>query len=89
MEPTLKHTAVGSVCDGKDVRRHFVSPLAFVKLDYFFCVDGKTFVGIDDDTEQTRVRLKVHQLHRKTQIRLNYVELYNCRVLSLLTVARM
>ena len=73
----MKHTAVGSVCDGKDVRRHFVSPLAFVKLDYFFCVDGKTFVGIDDDTEQTRVRLKVHQLHRKTQIRLNYVGQWN------------
>lgn len=55
---TLHHTPVGHVCDGVDVRGHFVSFLALVHLYDLLCVDGQVLVRVDDHTEQTRVRLR-------------------------------
>lgn len=57
-DDTLKHAAIGVVGDGVDVRGDFVSLLSLVQFNDFFRVDRQSFVGIYDDTEQTRVRLR-------------------------------
>lgn len=50
--PTLHHTPVGCVCDGVDVRGHFVSLFAFVHIHNLLRIDRQVLVRIDDDTEE-------------------------------------
>jgi len=50
-----QHVTVGSLSDGPQMRRNFISPLAKVKLDYSGGVDWKPFVRVDNNTEKTRV----------------------------------
>jgi len=56
--PTLQHRSVGSVSDGKHMRRHFMSLDALVSLHDFLCVDGQPFVWVHHDTEEARVCLE-------------------------------
>jgi len=52
---TLGHVLVGTVADGEEMRGHLITPLAHVDLDGTVGVDGVTLVGVDGDTEETRV----------------------------------
>ena len=56
---TLKHGPVGVVGNSEDVRGYLVTLLALVHVNHTFRVNRKSFVGVDDHTEQTRVRLNV------------------------------
>lgn len=55
---TLHHASVGRVSDGVDVRWHFMPLFAFIHVNNLLWVDGQVLVGIDDDTEETRVCLQ-------------------------------
>lgn len=55
---TLHHASVGRVGDGVDVRRHFVPLLALVHVYDLLGVDGQVLVRVDDDAEETGVRLR-------------------------------
>ena len=55
MELTQAHGVIRSLSNGKDVRRNFISPLATVDTHSSHGVDGEPLVGIDSDTEETRV----------------------------------
>lgn len=46
------------VGDGVDVRGDFVSLLSLVQFNDFLRVDRQSFVGIYDDAEKTRIRLR-------------------------------
>ena len=50
-----QHVVVGVIGDGENVRRHFRLSLALVATDDVVVIDGKPFVGVDSDTEETRV----------------------------------
>ncbi len=54
---TLHHAPVGRVCDGVDVWGHLMSFLALVHIYDLLGVDGQVLVGVDDHTEQARIRL--------------------------------
>jgi len=54
---TDEHVAVGGVGDGKEMRRHLRAPLALVLGDHGRSVDRQATVRVDDDAEQTPVRL--------------------------------
>jgi len=56
--PTDKHVAVSRVGDGKQVRRHLTSTFALVLGDDVRSIDRQATVRVDDDAEQTRVRLR-------------------------------
>jgi len=51
----LAHVLVSTVADGEEMRGHLITPLAHVDLDGTVGVDGVTLVGVDGDTEETRV----------------------------------
>ena len=55
---TDEHAAVGVVGDGEEMRRHLGTPLAAVLGDHVRAVDRQATVRVDDDAEQTRVRLQ-------------------------------
>lgn len=55
---TLHHAPVGRVCNGVDMRGHFVPLLALVHLYDLFGVDGQMLVRVYHHTEETGVRLK-------------------------------
>ena len=55
---------VGIITDGKDMWRHFNSPLSPVGKYNFLCIDWNSSVGIHSDTEQTRVRLEIEKKTR-------------------------
>ena len=55
---TLQHVSVSIVCDGEQMRGHFVPSFALVLLDDTVTVDRQASVWVDSDAEQTRVRLK-------------------------------
>ena len=46
---------IRSFSDGKNMGRHFIPPLASVDSDGSHGVDGEPLVGIDSNTEKTRV----------------------------------
>jgi hypothetical protein len=50
-----QHVTIGSLCDGPQVRRHFILPLTKVQLDDSSSVDGVPFVRVHHNTEETRV----------------------------------
>ena len=54
---TDKHVAVSGVGNGEEMRRHLSATFALVLGDDVGSVDGQATVRVDDDTEQTRVRL--------------------------------
>jgi len=60
---TDEHAAVGVVGDGEEMRRHLGSTFAAVLADDVRRVDRQTTVRVDDDAEQTRVRLHVQHTH--------------------------
>ena len=53
----VHHTLVGTFRDGKQMGRDFIPTLANVHLDHTVGVDGVPLVGVDDNTEETRVSL--------------------------------
>ena len=57
----MQHVAVCVVGDGEEVRRHLGATLALVLLNDALRVDGNASVRVDDDAEQTRVRLQTHR----------------------------
>ena len=46
---------IGTLSNGKDVGRDFIPPLTTVDSDSSHGVDGEPLVGVDGDTEETRV----------------------------------
>merc|ERR1719471_2697310 len=52
---SVHHTLVGSLSNSKDVGPAFISSLTNVQLHGAEGVDGESLVGIDGDTEETRV----------------------------------
>ena len=52
---SVHHALVGSLSNGKDVGPAFISSLANIQLHGTEGVDGESLVGIDGDTEETRV----------------------------------
>merc|ERR1719336_3181258 len=52
---SVHHALVGSLSNGKDVGPAFISSLANIQLHGTKSVDGESLVGIDGDTEETRV----------------------------------
>ena len=58
MVPTDKHVAVSRVGDRKQMRRHLGSTFALVLGNDVGSIDRQTTVRVNDDTEQTRVRLR-------------------------------
>lgn len=68
---TLQHWSIRSVGDGKDVRWDFVTFDALVPFHDLFGVDRKFLVGIDNDTEKARVRLRgLKSLERSWKIKI-------------------
>lgn len=55
---TGEHVDVGSVRDSKNVRWHFVTPLATVQFGAPLGIHGESFVGINGHAEQARVGLQ-------------------------------
>merc|ERR1719367_2754841 len=55
VDARVGHALVGSLSNSKDVRPAFISSLANVQLHGTEGVDGESLVGIDGDTEETRV----------------------------------
>ena len=51
----LQHVPVGSLGDGPQMGWDLIPPLAQVHLDHSLGVDGVPLVGVDDNTEETRV----------------------------------
>ena len=54
---TDKHVAVSVVGDGEKMRRHLSTSFTTVVGDNVLAVDGQATVRVDDDAEQSRVRL--------------------------------
>ena len=54
----LNHVSVSFICDGEKMGWHFVTSFTHVTFDDGFSVDGESLVGVDDDTEETRISLK-------------------------------
>ena len=54
---TDKHTAVGVVGDREEMRRHLSTAFTTVLADDVRRVDRQATVRVDDDAEQSRVRL--------------------------------
>merc|ERR1712045_366639 len=52
---SVVHALVGSLSDGENMGRALVPPLADVQLHGAEGVDGEPLVGVDGDTEETRV----------------------------------
>jgi len=52
---SIHHTLVGALSNTKDMRWALAPPHAHVDLHGTLGVDGETFVGVDGDTEETRV----------------------------------
>ena len=50
-----QHIVVGIVRNGEDMWGHFRLSLSLVTTDNVVIVDRKPFVGVDGDTEETRV----------------------------------
>ena len=50
-----QHVVVGVIRNGVDVWGHFRLSLALVAADNVVVIDGKPLVGVDSDTEKTRV----------------------------------
>ena len=59
---TLQHVAVSVVRDGEEMRRHLGSPFALVLLDDTQRVNGNASIRVDDNAEQTRVRLQPYRV---------------------------
>ena len=57
----LQHVLVSCVNNCKHVGRHFDLSLATEHADAAVIVDGKATVGIDGNTEQTRVGLEISE----------------------------
>ena len=55
----LKHITIGFVRDGEKMGWHLSTTLAHVHSSDGVGVDGKSLVGVDDDTEETRVGLNL------------------------------
>jgi hypothetical protein len=55
---TGKHVHISSVRDGKDVGRHFITPLASVQFGTPQRVHWEALVGVDSHTEQAGVGLQ-------------------------------
>merc|ERR1719297_730865 len=55
VDARIGHALVGSLSNSKDVRPAFISSLANIQLHGTEGVDGESLVGIDGDTEETRV----------------------------------
>merc|ERR1711881_58859 len=51
----VDHTLVSSLSNGKNVRPALITPLANIELHGTEGVDGETLVGVDGNTEETRV----------------------------------
>merc|ERR1719232_1000479 len=49
------HGVIGTLSNSKDVGRDFIPPLTTVDSDSSHGVDGEPLVGVDGDTEETRV----------------------------------
>ena len=49
---------VGSVGNGKHVRRHFMAFLALIEFDDLLCVDRQSLIGVDHYAKQTRICLQ-------------------------------
>ena len=64
--PTDQHVAVGVVGDGEEMRRHLRATLALVFVDDVLSVDRQATVRIDDDAEQSRIRLEIIIISRQT-----------------------
>ena len=54
----LDHVTVSFIGDGEEMGWHLRTTFAHVVLDDRFSVDRKSLVGVDDNTEETRVGLK-------------------------------
>jgi len=54
---TDKHVAVGVVSDGEKMWRHLGTAFTAVLGDDVLAVDRQATVRVDDDAEQSRVRL--------------------------------
>ena len=53
----VHHTLVGTFSYSKEMRRNLIPTLANVHLDHTIGVDGISLVGVDDNTEETRISL--------------------------------
>ena len=62
-ELTSQHVPVGSIRDGKQMRRDLISTLSQVESDGCLGIDRVPLVGIDSHAEQTRVGLNVKRKH--------------------------
>ncbi|GMR58681.1 hypothetical protein PMAYCL1PPCAC_28876, partial [Pristionchus mayeri] len=65
---TVHHVAISFVCHCEEMRRNFVATSSLVHLADALRVDGKTLVGIDDDAEETRIRVDHHGVVSLSQI---------------------
>lgn len=54
----LQHVMVSVVSNREDMRWHFISSLALVAINDSLGVDWESLVGVDSDTEESRVGLK-------------------------------
>ena len=63
-----QHIVVGVVRDGVDVGRHLSLTLVLVAHDDVVVVDGKPLVGVDGDTEETRVGVDQEELVARLQV---------------------
>jgi hypothetical protein len=61
---TDQHVGVGVVSDREQMRWHLSTSFTTVRVDNGLCVDWQTTVGVDDDTEQTRVCLHRNIINR-------------------------
>ncbi len=58
LPPTDQHVGVSVVSDREQMGRHLSTTLSTVLVDNVLGVDRQTTVGVDDNTEQTRVSLQ-------------------------------
>ncbi len=55
---TKAHSVIRSLSNSKDMGGHLITPLATVQANSSHGVDGEPLVGVDSNTEKTRVGLK-------------------------------
>ena len=76
----LKHVTVGFVRDGEKMGWHLSTTLTHVHSSDRVGVDGKSLVGVDDDTEETRVGLNQAEVNYDISISISHVKYILIRI---------